>query len=93
MSLAKKLLFASLPLVAAGSLKRATPSSFQLYAYGNGLGGLPMFNADGRRTFTENPAHTDCFPGYAYVGDPNLSNGTDAAQVVCKLIVAVPLLS
>lgn len=37
-------LAASLPFVVQG----ATPSSFQLYAYGEGLGGLPMFYADGK---------------------------------------------
>ncbi|KAF2656372.1 hypothetical protein K491DRAFT_692080 [Lophiostoma macrostomum CBS 122681] len=55
------LLVASLPLMALSK----TPDSFQLYAYGQALGGLPLFNAD----------------GYAYVGDASLSNSSSAAPV------------
>jgi hypothetical protein len=43
MGLQQLLLLASLPSMALSE----TPSSFQLYAYGDALGGLPLFNADG----------------------------------------------
>jgi hypothetical protein len=63
-------LFTSLPLAALGARKRAVSagSTFQLYAYGGGFGGLPLYYAD----------------GLAYVGDPTLSNSSDAAVVICK---------
>lgn len=45
----RNLLAASLPLVVLGARKRdVSPSAtFQLYAYGDGFGGLPLFYADG----------------------------------------------
>jgi hypothetical protein len=43
-------------------------ATFQLYAYGDGFGGLPLFYAD----------------GLAYIGDPSLANSSDAAVVICK---------
>ncbi|KAF2678338.1 hypothetical protein K458DRAFT_348843, partial [Lentithecium fluviatile CBS 122367] len=66
-ALQRSLLLAALPFLALGSRfqRRADPSTFQLYAYGEGFGGLSVFYAD----------------GYAYLGDPNLSNSTDAATV------------
>ncbi|KAF2642494.1 hypothetical protein P280DRAFT_467837 [Massarina eburnea CBS 473.64] len=61
------LLFAVLPFTVLGSLsKRATPSSWELYAYGTGHGGLSVFYSD----------------GLAYAGDPTLANGSDVAEVV-----------
>lgn len=36
-----------LPLLAFASEKRSTPTKFSLYAYGEGIGGLEVFNADG----------------------------------------------
>jgi hypothetical protein len=36
-----------LPLLALGMRKRGQPSNFALYGYGPGLGGLPLFYADG----------------------------------------------
>jgi hypothetical protein len=66
----RNLLAASLPLVVLGARKRdASPSStFQLYAYSDRFGGLPLFYAD----------------GLAYLGNPSLSNSSDAAVVICK---------
>lgn len=46
--IAQVALLLGLPFVASAVQKRATPESFMLYAYGEGLGGLPMFNADGK---------------------------------------------
>ncbi|KAF2469247.1 uncharacterized protein BDR25DRAFT_228861 [Lindgomyces ingoldianus] len=66
MSVLSLIFFASLPFAAFGAQRRATPESFQLYAYGDGLGGLPMFHAD----------------GYAYVGNPSSSNSSNAAEVM-----------
>ncbi|KAF3009731.1 hypothetical protein E8E13_009198 [Curvularia kusanoi] len=56
-----------LPIVALGMRKRAIPSDFALFGYGPGpgLGGLPLFYAD----------------GYAYIGDASQSNSSDAANV------------
>lgn len=66
----RNLLAASLPLVVLGARKRDVSASatFQLYAYGDGFGGLPLFYAD----------------GLAYIGDPSLANSSDAAVVICK---------
>ncbi|KAF1831407.1 hypothetical protein BDW02DRAFT_572018 [Decorospora gaudefroyi] len=63
----RSLLLASLPLVVLGSPKHTMPSGsfFQLYAYGDAFGGLPLFYAG----------------GLAYVGDPTLSNSSEAAVV------------
>lgn len=38
---------AATPLLALADQKRATPTKFSLYAYGKGIGGLELFNADG----------------------------------------------
>ncbi|CAN9473369.1 unnamed protein product [Alternaria alternata] len=64
----RNLLAASSPLVVLGARKRdASPSStFQLYAYSDRFGGLPLFYAD----------------GLAYLGNPSLSNSSDAAVVI-----------
>ncbi|KAI1847861.1 hypothetical protein JX265_013903 [Neoarthrinium moseri] len=43
-------------------------SSFQLYAYGEGFGGLSVFY----------------WNGLAYLGDASLANDTEAAAVLCK---------
>jgi hypothetical protein len=50
MKLASKNLIAllSLPMLALGKVKRATPDSFRLYGYNRGSGGLPVFYADGK---------------------------------------------
>ncbi|KAH8904104.1 hypothetical protein BR93DRAFT_985408 [Coniochaeta sp. PMI_546] len=57
------LVFASLH----STSKRATSSgNFQLYAYGNGIGGLPVFSTGST----------------VYIGDPTQSNSTDAAPVI-----------
>ncbi|KAF2018093.1 hypothetical protein BU24DRAFT_449625 [Aaosphaeria arxii CBS 175.79] len=60
----------SLPLLAFGArFKRATPESFGLYAYGDGLGGIPLFYSG----------------GFAYIGEPGKLNSTDAAVVQFSL--------
>jgi hypothetical protein len=66
----RTLLFACLPFAVLGATKRAMSegSPFQLYAYGDGCGGLPLYYAD----------------GLSYVGRPNLSNSSDAAVVTCE---------
>ncbi|KAI4608087.1 hypothetical protein J4E83_009270 [Alternaria metachromatica] len=59
-------LLALLPLAVLGARKRDVASTpFQLYAYSEDIGGLPLFYAD----------------GLAYLGEPALSNSTDAAVV------------
>ncbi|KAH6878441.1 hypothetical protein J4E91_010520 [Alternaria rosae] len=64
----RNLLASSLPLVVLGARKRdVSPSAtFQLYAYGDSFGGLPLFYAD----------------GLAYIGDPSLFNSSEAAVVI-----------
>jgi hypothetical protein len=71
----RNLLVASLPLVVEGARKRDVSSSatFQLYAYSDDFGGLPLFYAD----------------GLAYVGDPSQVNNSDAAVVICKYPVSI----
>lgn len=62
-------LLALLPLAVLGARKRDVASTpFQLYAYSEDIGGFPLFYAD----------------GLAYVGEPALSNSTDAAVVTCE---------
>ena len=63
-------LFVSLSFSGLGARKRAvsTGSTFQLYAYGPGCGGLPLYYAD----------------GLAYVGNSTLSNSSDAAVMIYK---------
>ena len=39
---------AASPLLALAAQKRATPTRFSLYAYGEGIGGLQLFDADGK---------------------------------------------
>lgn len=75
-----------LPLLALGAAqRRATPSQFELYAYGSALGGLPMFYADGRASRQRlKQGKTDRFKGYAYLGDSTKSNSTDARPVIRK---------
>ncbi|CAA9961252.1 hypothetical protein PTMSG1_04636 [Pyrenophora teres f. maculata] len=57
----------ALPLAVLGAVKRdvSPAATFQLYAYGDDFGGFPLFHAD----------------GFAYVGDPNVFNSSDAAVV------------
>lgn len=79
-------LLAQLPLLAFGAVqRRQTPSQFELYAYGERFGGLPMFYADGK---TPNPTlrhyRINRFEGYAYLGDHTLSNSSDAREVIRK---------
>lgn len=57
--IAHKRMFAShlvvlctLPLLALGATVQAIPVNFDLYGYGPGLGGLPLFYADGRQIFS-----------------------------------------
>lgn len=38
----------TLPFLTLGMKKRAVPSNFALYGYGEGFGGFPLFYADGR---------------------------------------------
>ncbi|KAF3029171.1 hypothetical protein E8E12_000402 [Didymella heteroderae] len=59
----------TLPFLALGMKKREMPSNFALYGYAPGLGGLPLFYAD----------------GYAYVGEAAQSNSSDAANVAFSL--------
>ena len=74
----RSVLLALLPLAVFGARKRDVASTpFQLYAYSEDIGGLPLFYAD----------------GLAYLGEPALSNSTDAAVVTCEspsLIRRVP---
>ncbi|KAF2709228.1 hypothetical protein K504DRAFT_378645 [Pleomassaria siparia CBS 279.74] len=71
MSLLKLAVLASLPFLALGARqKRATTDSFALYGYGDKLGGPPFFYAN----------------GFAFIGDPSLSNSSDAAAVTCKFL-------
>ncbi|KAF1930627.1 uncharacterized protein M421DRAFT_418921 [Didymella exigua CBS 183.55] len=59
----------TLPFLSLGMKKRAVPSNFALYGYGDGLGGFPLFYAD----------------GFAYIGEPAKSNSSDAATVAFSL--------
>ena len=62
-------LLALLPLAVLGARKRDVASTtFQLYAYSEEIGGLPLFYAD----------------GLAYLGEPALASSTDAAVVTCE---------
>jgi hypothetical protein len=72
----RTLLLAFLPLTVLGANKRAASvgSTFELYAYSSSFGGLPLYYAD----------------GLAYVGDPRLSNSSDAAAVICEFPSALP---
>ncbi|KAG9187947.1 hypothetical protein G6011_01870 [Alternaria panax] len=67
----RNLLAASLPLVVLGARKRDVSSSatFQLYAYGDGFGGLPLYYVD----------------GLAYIGDPSVANSSEAAVVIFSM--------
>ncbi|KAH7135803.1 hypothetical protein B0J11DRAFT_611673 [Dendryphion nanum] len=66
MFFARYFLSLSLPFLALGAKRQSATDTFQLYAYGEGLGGLPVFNAGGD----------------AYVGNPNSFNSSDAAEVI-----------
>ncbi|KAF2851565.1 hypothetical protein T440DRAFT_467811 [Plenodomus tracheiphilus IPT5] len=58
-------ILATLPALSLGMKRRSTTDSFNLFAYGSSFGGLPLFYAN----------------GYAYIGEPNEANSTDAAVV------------
>jgi hypothetical protein len=65
----RSVLLSLLPLAVLGARKPVDASTaFQLYAYGEGIGGFPLFYDN----------------GLAYVGEPALSNSTDAAVVICE---------
>ncbi len=65
----RSVLLSLLPLAVLGARKRdVTSTAFQLYAYGEDIGGFPLFYDN----------------GLAYVGEPALSNSTDAAVVICE---------
>ncbi|KAF1998499.1 hypothetical protein P154DRAFT_439044 [Amniculicola lignicola CBS 123094] len=69
MSIIKLALLASMPFMAfAARQRRAATDEFELFGYGPTLGGPGLFFAD----------------GYAYIGDPSLSNSSDAATVICN---------
>ncbi|OAL45956.1 hypothetical protein IQ07DRAFT_591223 [Pyrenochaeta sp. DS3sAY3a] len=59
-----------LPSLALGMQKRATLESFGLYGYGEGYGGFPLFYID----------------GYAYLGEAERANNSDAATVTFSSI-------
>lgn len=60
-------LFGLLLASSHSSSKRAVNrGNFQLYAYGDGIGGLPVFSTG----------------SMVYIGDPSISNSTDAAPVI-----------
>lgn len=81
------LLMAVAPIAVLGAIKRATPSTFELYAYGDDVGGIPVFFADGEIPPFPSPKTVLTHLGYAYVGSPQLSNSSDAAEVVCMCII------
>ncbi|CAO2658854.1 Nn.00g065770.m01.CDS01 [Neocucurbitaria sp. VM-36] len=66
MTLLVLIALAASPLLALAAQKRATPTKFSLYAYGEGIGGLQLFDAN----------------GYAYAGDLTQLNSSDAAPVI-----------
>ena len=59
----------TLPLAVLGAVKRdvSPTATFQLYAYGDDLGGFPLFYAD----------------GLAYIGDVAAFNSSNADVVTC----------
>ena len=86
-------LYATAPILALGAQKRATPSSFELYAYGDDVGGIPIFFADGEDDCSSSRRTLVTSLGYAFVGSPQLSNSSDAAEVVCECTMRVSQLS
>lgn len=81
----RNLLLCSMAALAAGKQKqrRATPDAFELYAYGEGIGGLPVFYSDGTCLPNKSISPTD-FTGFAYIGNVSQANRTDAAPVTCQ---------
>lgn len=78
-----------LPL-AAWAAPQASPgvpnNVFELYAYGDGFGGLSVFNWNGEHEALVSTCkdNADTSLGLAYLGDASLANDTEAAQVICK---------
>lgn len=72
-----------LPFLALGMQKRATLESFGLYGYGEGYGGFPLFYIDGKQRDVRQKVRLTC-PGYAYLGEAERANNSDAATVTCK---------
>ena len=91
MSIKGLILLAALPFVALGARqRRATTDEFQLFAYGPELGGPGLFYADGKQSLLRIlvVSYLQICQGFAYVGDPTLSNSSDAATVICKLLLS-----
>jgi hypothetical protein len=84
----KHAIIASLVATVSGFVRRADSSTFSLYAYGEGIGGLPIFAAGGKK-FPHEPSHHESNPltpcsDVAYIGDPSQSNLSNAAPIICK---------
>lgn len=48
MIFARPLLLLSLPILAFGAKRQVSSDTFELFAYGEGLGGLALFNSGGK---------------------------------------------
>jgi hypothetical protein len=88
MSMKGLVVLAALPYIALGAQqRRASTDEFQLFGYGPGLGGPGLFYAEGKQSLLRLLvlSYLHICEGFAYIGDPNLSNSSDAATVICKL--------
>lgn len=78
---------------AAAFHKRQETSSFQLFAYGEGIGGLPLVSTGSEymTASTVSPSVADLStPAYIYVGDLKTLNNTEAAPIVCVYFQETP---
>lgn len=79
---------------AAPLWKRQTPATdgdFNIYAYGENISGLPLYNADGKKSThsstlanTAESTLTRNETGHAHIGDPAASDANQKGKVHCK---------
>lgn len=86
-------LTALLPAVVFGATTRNTSEPFQLYVYGKGLGGFPVFYSEGpcKAMISRTMFLKLTQAGLAYAGNPNASfpDDSNADVVQCKALVQV----
>lgn len=77
--------------VSAGIVSQRSSDSFSLYAYGENIGGLPLYYADGKQarrlisdSSSKQPILMIFSTGNAVIANHTPDNATDVGQVACE---------
>jgi hypothetical protein len=79
--------FLTFPILALSAKSRPKPESFELFGYNKDFGGAPLFYSGGKSEQTPSIIlQSSSILGYAYIGDSNELNVSDAVVVKCKFM-------